>query len=87
MFLTASLGKNTFVIMSVPIKQKKIFLSPIFPSPVVGGYVPLQVKLTVMELDYRETGNADHVDFVHTGDAAFKDSCHKIQDLRWSGSG
>lgn len=86
MFLTASLVKNTFVIISVQLQKNEI-LAPILPSPVVGGYVPLQVKLTVMELDDRETGNADHVDFVHAGDAAFKNSCHEIQDLRWSGSG
>lgn len=78
--------ENKFVILlSVHIKQQ--LLSTITPSPVVRGYVPLQVKLSVMELDYWETSNADHVDFVHAGDAAFKDSCHKIQDLRWSGSG
>lgn len=39
-----------------------------------------------MELDYRETSAADHMDFVHAGDTAPKDCCHKVQDLSWSGS-
>lgn len=68
-------------------KTKPKLLSPVFPLPVVGGDVPLQVKLTVMKLDHRETSTTDHVDFVHTRDAAFKDGCHEIQDFRWSGSG
>lgn len=55
--------------------------------PVVNGDVPLQVKLAVMELDYRETSAADHVDFVHAGDTASEDCCHKVQDLSRRGSG
>lgn len=56
-------------------------------SPVVGGDVPLQVKLTVMELNHGETSTANHVDLVHTGNAALEDCCHEIQDLRRTGSG
>lgn len=40
-----------------------------------------------MELDYRETSAADHVDFVHAGDAASKDCRHKFQHLCWRGGG
>lgn len=55
-------------------------------SPVVNCDVSLQVELAMMELDDRETGAADHVDFVHAGDAASEDCWNQVQDLGWSGS-
>lgn len=60
----------------------------VFPHwPVVDSDVSLQVQLTMMELNHRETSAADHVDFVHTGNAAFEDRCHKFQDLCWRRGG
>lgn len=56
-------------------------------QPVINGDVPLQVKLTVMEFDNGETSAADHVDFMHAGDAAFQDHRHEVENLSWSGCG
>ena len=50
-------------------------------SPVVNGDVSLEVELTVMELDNREAGAADHVDLVHTRDTLNQDPCHKVQHI------
>lgn len=41
----------------------------------------------MMKLDYWETCAADHMDFMHAGDAASKDCRHKFEDLGWCGSG
>lgn len=56
-------------------------------QPVINGDVPLQVKLTVMEFDNGETSAADHVDFMHAGDAAFQDHRQEVENLSWSGCG
>lgn len=56
-------------------------------GPVVDGNVPLQIELTMAELDHREACTVHRMDLKHSGCTLPQNSRHQLQQLVLGGRG